>query len=123
MLLMKEDLFDLLTGNPPNTITNEWTKKDNKARAIIYITLEDKQLIYVKNGTTARASWQASKTIHECQNLSSKLYLVRKLYSTKLAEGVNMTDYVVKNSETADKLKGIKDSHPSSLLLCSPAVL
>lgn len=41
MFHMKEDLFNHLTDGTPNPITNDWTKKDNRARAIINLTLED----------------------------------------------------------------------------------
>lgn len=55
--------------------------KDNKAGAVINLTLYDSQLIYAESETTARAIRQASETIHERANLSDKLYLLRKWYS------------------------------------------
>lgn len=53
--------------------------KDNKARAVINLTLSFSQFIYAKNETTIRAIWQALERIHERANLSGKLYLLRKL--------------------------------------------
>lgn len=34
MLLMKEDLLNHRTDEPPNMITTDWSKKDNKARKL-----------------------------------------------------------------------------------------
>lgn len=45
---MKQDLYNHLTDDPPNTLTSDWTKKDNKATAIINLTLENFRVIYVK---------------------------------------------------------------------------
>lgn len=57
-----------------------------------------------------------------CINLSSKLYLLRKMYSLKLAEGGDMIDHIVKFLERADKLKNLRkemqNPHLSALLLC-----
>lgn len=79
--------------------------------------------MYVKNKTSAKATWTILKTIHERANLSSKLYLLRALYSIKLAENGDMINQIVKILETADRLKAIveeiKDTHLSALLLWS----
>lgn len=49
MPFMAKNLFNHLTDDPPNALTNDWTKNDKRARTIINLTLEDSQLIYVKN--------------------------------------------------------------------------
>lgn len=86
MILIKEDLHNHITDDQPDRINTDWTKEGNKARAIINLSLEDSQIMYIKQESTARATCQALKTIHEHANLSSKLHLLRKLYGTKLEE-------------------------------------
>lgn len=91
--------------------------------AIINLTLEDSQIIYIKQEQNAGAVWKALKATHERANLSRKMYFRRKLYGAKLEEGRKMTNRIIKILETADKLKAIgeeiKDSELSTLLLCS----
>lgn len=77
----------------------------------------------MKNIQTARETWRALREIHERHKLSSKLYLLRKLYSIKLAEGGNVIKNITKIMEIVDKLAAIgeviRDNHISALLLCS----
>lgn len=61
------------------------------------------------NLQNARDTWNALKIIHEKTNLSSKLYLLRKLYSTKLAKGGNMVNHITKILEITDKLSAIRE--------------
>lgn len=87
MLLIRDELIDVITDEAPILLTTVWTKKDRKARSLINHSIEDSQIVHVKNLNSARQKWGALKEIHETSNLSSKLYLLRKLYSTKLNEG------------------------------------
>lgn len=98
ILLIKEDLFDAITETPLHTITTDCSKKDHKAMVIINLSIEDSQITHVKKHLEhmARDTWNALKTIHESSNLSSKLYLLRKLYSRKLAESGTMTNPITK---------------------------
>lgn len=73
-MLLIEELFEIITDDPPDPITAYWTKKASKVRAIINLVVEDSQIVHVKNLNSARETWRALKTIHERANLSSKLY-------------------------------------------------
>lgn len=75
MLLMKEDLFNHRTDDLPNPLSNERKNKYNRARALVNLTFEGSQFIYVKNETIASSACQPLKTIHKRANLTSKLYL------------------------------------------------
>lgn len=67
--------------------------------------------------------WLAVKNSHERTNLSSKLFLLRKLYSIKLVEGGNVVDHITKIYQPRDKLnatgQNIIDQYLAALLLCS----
>ena len=123
MLLIREDLYNLVTDEPPEIITDQWRSRDRKARAIINLLIQDDQIIHVKNLTTAKETWNTLKNIHERANLSSKLFLLRKLYSLKLSEGGNVNEHINKIYEIRDKLTAIgetiNDQHLSALMLCS----
>lgn len=117
ILYIKERLSEAITETPSTPITVDWSKKYRKARAIVNLSIEERQIIHVKNLQNTRYTWNVLKTIHERTNLSSKLYPLRKLYSTTLAEGGNMVNHVTKILEIIDKLSAIgeeiKHSHTS----------
>ena len=123
MYLTKEELIDTITQQLPAEPNADQLKKDRKARALINLMIEDDQIINVKNLTNAKDTWDALKRIHERANLSSKLFMLRKLYSTKLDEGGDLIIHITKMLELIDKLRSIgediNDSHISALMLCS----
>ncbi|GBM35607.1 Retrovirus-related Pol polyprotein from transposon TNT 1-94 [Araneus ventricosus] len=123
MILIKEDLFHLIEDDTPSQPDEKYIKKDRQARAIINLCIEDSQIIHIKYETTAKATWNKLKAIHERSNLSSKLFLLRKLYATKLSEDGNMNEHIAQMLELIDKLKAvgeeIKDDHIAALLLVS----
>ncbi|GBN12713.1 Retrovirus-related Pol polyprotein from transposon TNT 1-94 [Araneus ventricosus] len=123
MILIKEDLFHLIEDDTPSQPDEKYIKKDRQARAIINLCIEDSQIIHIKYETTAKATWNNLKTIHERSNLSSKLFLLRKLYATKMSEDGNMNEHISQMLELIDKLKAvgeeIKDDHIAALLLVS----
>lgn len=61
MQLIKEHLYDHITDDPPDPITKYWIKKDQKARALINLWIEDAQTIYVKHVSTTGTTWLALK--------------------------------------------------------------
>ncbi|GBN06771.1 Retrovirus-related Pol polyprotein from transposon TNT 1-94 [Araneus ventricosus] len=123
MILIKEDLFHLIEDDTPSQPDEKYIKKDRQARAIINLCIEDSEIIHIKYETTAKATWNKLKTIHERSNLSSKLFLLRKLYATKMSEDGNMNEHIAQMLELIDKLKAvgeeIKDDHIAALLLVS----
>lgn len=125
-MLIKGDIFEVISDNLPDPVTNDKkarTKKDKKARALISLSIEDDQITHVKHLNTSRQTCDTLREIHERSNFSSKVYLLRKLYSTKLNEGGNMIAHITKILEIGDKLSAIGEiinsSHISALLLCS----
>lgn len=106
MMLIKEDLFEVVTDYPP-TPTTDWTKQDKKTHSLINLNIENNEIVHVKHLYTARDTWGTLKEIHESSNLSNKLYLLRKRYSTKLNESGNMVAHITKILELVDKVSAI----------------
>lgn len=52
-MLIKKDLFEVVTDYPP-TPTTDWTKKDKKVCAVINLSIDDNQVEHVKHLNTAR---------------------------------------------------------------------
>lgn len=123
MILMRDGLDDIV-NNPPPTVPDEaFLKKDKQARAIINLSIDDSQIGYIRNETTSYSTWQKLKSIHERSNLSSKLYLLRKLYSMKMPEHGNMISHITHMIDLVEKLKAIGENipeqHVAALLLVS----
>lgn len=68
-----------------NRITDAWSKSGKKASILINLTIDDNLIVHVKNFITAIETWQALREIHEQHKITSKLYLLRKQYSAKVA--------------------------------------
>lgn len=83
-LLVKDDLFKYVLENPPETPDEAYTQDNVKAKAIINLSIEDGQILNVKQLDTPKQIWDILKAIHLRANLSSKIFLLRKLYSQTL---------------------------------------
>ena len=81
-------------------------KNDGNARAITNLSIEDNQIVHIRHKTTAKETWNGLKSVYERVNLSSKLFLLRKLYSTKLEESGDLIKHSLNILELVDKLKG-----------------
>lgn len=107
MFLIKEDLFEIVTSNPPNPYTTDWLKHNAQARAITYLCIEDAQIIQVKHLKAAKQVWDELKSFHQRSNLSSKLFLLSKLYSQKLSKDCEMNYHTNNVFSLKDKLFAI----------------
>lgn len=110
LLLMKEDLWDAISKEAPNPVTERWTTKDQKARATIGLLIEDNQLHLVRRQTTARGTWNALKAYHEKSTLSNKVSLLRKLCALKLSENGNMENHLQQMEDTIDQLASLGET-------------
>lgn len=61
LLLIKEKVWDTISKPRPATPDPTWTEKDQTARAIIGLNIEDNQLVHVRNETSAKAAWEKLK--------------------------------------------------------------
>jgi len=84
MLLIRDDTWTVVRDDAPDPIPDGWERKDEKAQCTISLTVEDNQLIHICNCETARSMWLELQKVHERSNLSSKMYLRKKLYKIKL---------------------------------------
>ena len=123
MLLSKDDTWDVLTTDRPDVDNQEWDKKNRQARATIALLVEDEQLIHIKGEDTAKGMWNALRRLHESSSLNNKLYLLRKLYQSKLTPEGDMQEHIRSVLEIVAQLRDlgeeIKDNHVTAILLCS----
>lgn len=106
LLLIKEGAWSVVNEAKPEIATQsaEWEKRDNTARALIGLSVEDDQLIHVRTKTTAKEVWEDLKEYHERSTLSNQAHLMRKICSTKLDENGNMNEHLNNLSSLFQKL-------------------
>lgn len=110
LLLIKDDLWEVISEDQPDPITVEWQAKDRKARATIGLLLEDNQLHHVRKEVTAKATWNALKKHHEKSTLSNKVSLLKKLCASRLNEGGNMETHLAHMEDLIDQLSSLGET-------------
>ena len=123
MYLIKENLWSVIEGETPTVKTEDWIRKDQQARSIIALSIEDAQIVHIRNAETAKETLNKLQQIHERVNLTNKLSLLRKLYNSKFDETRTMQHHINGILEIAEKLRSIgeevKETHLGALLLNS----
>ena len=79
-VLVRDELWDVVSKEKPTDADNGWTKKNNKTMAYITLSVEDNQLIHIQHTDVAHEAWQALLKKYERSTFGSRLYLRRKLY-------------------------------------------
>lgn len=88
MLLLKENLWETTFEERPNESQNlsEWDKKNNQARGLIGLSIENTQLIHIKDKRTAKDMWTALKEVHERQSLTTSISIMKRLCKLQMDE-------------------------------------
>jgi histone deacetylase 1/2 len=82
----------IISGGPPST-TNEEEMRYRAVRIIIS-TLQESILLNVVHLTNPREIWEELRQMCEVESSAGRLALKEQLYSTKLAEGKGVRDYL-----------------------------
>lgn len=98
-------------------MTSAWTRKDEKARALIGLALEDSQLIHIMEAETAQEMWKKLQGYHERGSLSNKIHVFRRLCSMRLEEGGNMSNHLLEASELVHRLARMGESLKEHLVV------
>ncbi|XP_038116867.1 uncharacterized protein LOC119769049 [Culex quinquefasciatus] len=75
-----------------------------RARATIGLLMEDSQLPFIKNATTAKLCWNALKDHFETVTLTSKVALLKRLCGMQYSEGENIQQHVQQMEEIFERL-------------------
>lgn len=70
LLLIKEDLWDVVSNAEPAKVSEDWQKRDNKVRATIGLLVEDNQLLHVRNAMSKRG-------VERIKGISRKVQLIK----------------------------------------------
>ena len=105
--LAGKDLWEITEGskvlNPRATEQKkiDFKRRDQKALALICLSIEKSQKIYVRSAKTAKEAWEALSNHFEEKTLSKKILTRSKLYKASLEKGKSMVDHINEVKEIA----------------------
>uniref|UniRef100_A0A5S6PZB4 DUF4219 domain-containing protein n=1 Tax=Trichuris muris TaxID=70415 RepID=A0A5S6PZB4_TRIMR len=121
-ILIRDDLWDVVCAPKPEVPTSSWQKQNNKAIALITLSVEDGQLLHIANCDTAFEMWGKLQKQYARSSFGSQLYLRRKLYGIRFTSGTMQT-HINSMLEVVELLKGagteISTGELVAVLLCS----
>jgi len=96
-VLIFNDLWGYTSGKIeiPKTeaSASNWTIKDEKALALITLSISKTELGQIRKATTSKQAWDELAKIHSSKGLVRKAVLHRQLYNLKKCIRVNVTIY------------------------------
>lgn len=119
--LKGERLWHVITTDKPTralnadgTIANsseidKWTQNDETALSRIVACVDDSQVPHIRSATGAKAAWTALHEYHEKDTMTNKVCLIRRICSTRLAEGGNMEQHLTTITELFQRLVDLGD--------------
>lgn len=111
-ILVEKELDGVVDGSIKMTESNKelWIKKNNQAKSIIILNVGEDQLSHIKAMDTAQMIMEKLKKVHQIKGLASRLYLKKKLLSTKYVEGTSMATHIVGLKKIVQQLEDM--GHP-----------
>lgn len=96
MFLKKEDLWRVIIENAPTAAASlrSWNKKDERAQAIIALSVEDSELVHIRDQETAIGTWNALKEAHELDTVTNRISLYKQIASLKMKEKDNIEKHI-----------------------------
>lgn len=103
---------------------DEWNVRDDEARGLIDLTIEEDQIALIRTNKTAKGTWDALKDYHEKNSLTNKVFLMRSICSLKLSEGGDAKSHINKMQDLFTRLRDIgeellSDKWSAAMLLSS----
>lgn len=113
MLLIKEELWNVVNGSEKTQAgdTEEITRKNeeilkkmNKAQALIALSVDDLQLLHVKNTEDPHTAWQNLKEANQSSTVGAKVRLLQKFFETRYTKDGNMREHLNRMMAILDQL-------------------
>lgn len=117
-ILVCNDLWGYVNGAVIKTEENAlaWTEKDQKALALIMLSVSRGQLNHIKRAETSKAAWDNLKRVHESTGPVRKATLYKQLYRMKKESGITMNTYINEFTSKAEQLTEVGIKIPDDLL-------
>lgn len=117
-ILICNELWSYANGDEVKTEGNrqEWTKKDQKALAMIVLSISRGQLNHIKKAETSHAAWAELEQIYESKGPVRKATLYKQLYRMKKDPDTSMAKYLNDFTSKAEQLTEAGINIPDDLL-------
>jgi hypothetical protein len=112
MVLKEKGLWEFVEGKELDPAAsekerNDFKRREERALALLVLSLSDAQLLHVQPALTAKEAWLKLSEVHERKGLANKLYLRRKFLTVKMEEGDGMQAHINKVKTMAQQLTAI----------------
>lgn len=84
-----------------------WNVCNDKALGTICVLVEDAQITYIRDPTTANQAWEALKNYHEKASGINKFTLIVELLQLKYHDENDLEEYVMKAQSLIDNLTSL----------------
>lgn len=117
-LLIKEDLWSVISNEPDTALTRreqaQRELKDNKARALIGLSIENNQLVHIRGKNTALEVWNSLKEAHLKDTLTNRISLYKQIALLKFKQGDKMEQHVDLLTELFQRLSDLGEESSDS---------
>ena len=123
LVFKKENVWDVVSEVSPEVKPENWESENSKAMAIIGLTVDDSQLSFLRNATSAHESCSNLVNFYEKGSLLSKVILLKKLYKITFDESLSVQQHIINVVSLIDRLSAMGENIAGnmSLLFCYPA--
>jgi hypothetical protein len=105
-VLFNLGLMDVVNGTLKED-SADWAHKNQAARYAIMMTVDDKELLFLRGLNKAKEVWQKLLGVHRTRGIEQRIYLSDKLRDLKLTPGVKMRDHLSQMQDIAHELADI----------------
>lgn len=128
MILTREGVWRSMNSERPEESGqnyDKWLDKDEKARALISLAVEDSQFNIIRNKITSKETWDALREFHEKSSTFNQVTTMRRLFDTKMTDDKSIEEHIEEIAEYLQKLSDLEvvgfenDTVQVSILLSS----
>lgn len=118
-VLIYNDLWGYTSGEIVQSTTeagaSNWTNKDEKALALIVLSVSKPELGHIRKATTSKQAWDELARIHSSKGPVRKAVLYRQLYNLKKNPSETMSQYINNFQEKVNLLEDAEIQIPPEL--------
>ena len=122
-ILVDKGLDSVLEGGDPNMSDDEMKKLDKRALAVLRLALADNVLRQVCSEMTSLALWKKLEALYLDKSLSSRFYLMMRLFRMRMQEGTSIKQYIDEFNKAVldyqNSGSSMDKEHLAILFLCS----
>lgn len=110
LVLSFKELDEYIEDDPPEPESDnyrKWRRGDNKAKAVIGLTLSDTHLEQVHHAQTAKDMWKMIIDIFEKHTLLNKLAARRRFYTATMNDSEKVLEFASRIRQLAGTLKSM----------------